>query len=119
MSDNIVVPVSKPYVCHGQNCKSGLTLAEAWVPAAAAIRRALGRMPSQVRDLADHIHCGRCAHLGRKAGVQFHRLPQTVAWMEQRRVERMQNARRAFQRYLPQEPLKSVGAKPATPTARQ
>jgi len=96
------------YFCHGERrngrvCQVKLTSAEAWVPALAAVRQVLGRMPSQVRDLADHTFCGRCSALGRKTGLRFYRLPATVAVMERRRVERQQAARKAFGRYLSKE----------------
>ena len=111
------------YKCHGerrpgQACKAKLTLAEAWVPVLAAVRQALGRMPSQVADLTDHTFCGRCSALGRKAGLRFYRLPATVVVMERRRVERQQAVRQAFGRYLPKErpsPKSAAGATPAAP----
>ncbi len=94
----------KPFVCHGETrqgvpCDAKLTQAEAWLPTLAAIRKVVSRWPS-VRDLADHIHCGRCAALGRKAGLRFYRYPQTVAEMERRRAEQVMAARHAFRRYL-------------------
>ena len=95
----------KPFVCHGEPhpgkpCQAKLTQVEAWVPTIAAIRKVTGRWPSMAKDLADHIHCGRCAALGRKAGLRFYHYPQTVVEMERRRVERTQAARQAFHRYL-------------------
>jgi len=109
MNEMTVVAVSeapaKPFVCHGEPhpgkpCQAKLTQAEAWVPTLAAIRRMAGRWPSMAKDLADHIHCGRCAALGRKAGLRFYRYPQTVVEMERRRAERTMAARQAFKRYL-------------------
>jgi hypothetical protein len=94
---------TKAYVCNAEGCRITLTQAEAWVPAATAIRRALGRFPRQVKDLVDHVHCGRCAHRGRKAGLKFHRLVATVAWMDQGRVERLRQSRRVFEGYLPKD----------------
>lgn len=101
--DNIVSK-DRPFTCHGEPhpgklCTAKLTQAEAWVPTLATIRKVVGRWPS-VRDLADHIHCGRCAALGRKAGVRFYRYQLTVVEMERRRTERVMAARQAFQRYL-------------------
>lgn len=95
----------KPFVCHGEPhpgkpCKAKLTQAEAWVPTLTAIRKAAGRAPSLAKDLAGHIHCGRCANLGRKAGLRFYHYPQTVVEMERRRVERATAARQAFRRYF-------------------
>ena len=97
--------MAKPFVCHGEPhpgkpCTAKLTQAEAWVPTLAAIRKVTSRWPSMARDLADHIHCGRCAALGRKAGLRFYRYPQTVVEMERRRAERTMAARQAFKRYL-------------------
>ena len=65
----------KPFVCHGEShpgksCTAKLSQAEAWVPTLAIIRKVISRWPT-VKDLADHIHCGRCAALGRKAGLRF------------------------------------------------
>ena len=95
----------KPFACHGKPhsgkpCATKLAQAEAWVPTLAAIQKAAGRWPSLAKDLADHIHCGRCAALGRKVGLRFYHYPQTVVEMERRRVERASAARQAFQRYL-------------------
>ena len=107
----------KPFVCHGvvparatraaeqsshdgKPCTAKLTQAEAWVPTLQAIHKMVGRWPSMAKDLAGHIHCGRCAALGRKAGLRFYRYPQTVVEMERRRVERTTAARQAFRRYL-------------------
>lgn len=100
MSDTM----TKPFVCHGEphpgkSCTAKLTQAEAWVPTLATIRKVVGRWPS-VKDLADHTHCGRCAALGRKAGLRFYHYPQTVVEMERRRTERTTAARQAFKRYL-------------------
>ena len=95
----------KPFVCHGEPhlgklCTTKLTQAEAWLPTLAVIiRKVIGRWPT-VKDLADHSHCGRCAALGRKAGLRFYRYPQTVVEMERRRAERIMAARQAFKRYL-------------------
>ncbi len=108
--------IQKPFVCHGvipsratrvaeqssnddKPCTAKLTQAEAWVPTLATIRKVVGRWPS-VKDLIDHIHCGRCSALGRKAGLRFYRYPQTVVEMEKRRAERTMSARQAFKRYL-------------------
>ncbi|OGN00427.1 MAG: hypothetical protein A3B91_04245 [Candidatus Yanofskybacteria bacterium RIFCSPHIGHO2_02_FULL_41_29] len=103
---NVAVAVAavKPFVCHGEPrpgkpCTAKLAQSEAWVPALATVRKVVGRWPS-VKDLADHIHCGRCAALGRKAGLRFYRYQQTVVEMENRRVERQQTARQAFKRYF-------------------
>lgn len=103
-----VVEAVKPLVCHGEPhpgkpCQTKLAQAEAWVPALTFIRRALGRWPSAVKDLADHTFCGRCSAIGRQAGLRFYRLPATVVEMERRRLERQQTARQAFGRYLPKE----------------
>ena len=92
----------KPFGCHGEPkpgkpCQTKMAQSEAWVPALSTIRKVVGRWPS-VKDLADHIHCGRCATLGRKAGLRFYRYQQTVVEMEQRRVQRQQAARQAFKR---------------------
>ena len=94
----------KPFVCHGEPhpgklCTAKLTQAEAWVPTLAVIRKVTGQWP-MVKNLTDHIHCGRCAALGRKAGLRFYHYPQTVVEMERRRVERTMVARQAFKRYL-------------------
>ena len=99
------VEVPKPFVCHGEPypgkpCQAKLSQAEAWVPTLAAIRKMVGRWPSLAKDLTDHIHCGRCAALGRKAGLRFYRYQQTVLEVERRRVKRKASARQAFQHYL-------------------
>ena len=99
-----VVTAVKPFTCHGElksgkPCTAKLTQAEAWVPTLLAIRKVVGRSPS-VKDLADHIHCGRCAAVGRKAGLRFYRYPQTVVEMAKRQTERVMEARQAFKRYL-------------------
>ena len=100
----VVTAVVKPFTCHGEPhpgkpCTAKLTQAEAWVPTLLAIRKVVGRSPS-VKDLADHTHCGRCAAVGRKAGLRFYHYPQTVVEMERRRAERVMEARQAFKRYL-------------------
>lgn len=97
--------VAKPFVCHGEPipgkpCQAKLAVAEAWVPALRAIRRVAGRWPSQVKDLVSHIHCGRCAALGRRAGLRLYLYGPTVMEMEKRRTERVQSARQAFKRYF-------------------
>jgi len=106
MSDEQIVAVAtvKTFACHGEPkpgkpCEAKMAQSECWVPALATVRKVVGRWPS-VKDLADHIHCGRCAALGRKAGLRFYRYQQTVVEMENRRVERQQVARQAFKRYF-------------------
>ena len=104
-TQQVAVAAAKNFVCHGEPhpgklCMANLSQAEAWVPTLAVIRRVIGRWPSMAKDLADHIHCGRCAALGRKAGLRFYHYPQTVVEMERRRVERTMAARQAFKRYL-------------------
>lgn len=120
------VAAVRPFVCHGEPrsgkpCQVKLTQAEAWVPALAFVRRALGRWPLAVKDLADHTYCGHCQaigrRVGRKEGLRFFRLTETVVWMERRRVERQQAARQAFGRYFPKERSKATSAVGATPTA--
>lgn len=110
----------KPFACHGEHggkpCNAGLSQAEAWLPTLAAIRRAIGRMPS-VGDLKGHTYCARCSALGRKAGLRFYHYPATVAEMEKRRVERVQVARQAFGRYLPKDIRPRASAVAATATA--
>ena len=103
-TQQVATVAAKPFSCHGElhsgkPCTAKLTQAEAWVPTLAVIRKVTGRWPS-VKDLADHIHCGRCAALGRKAGLRFYRYPQTVAEMAKRQAERSMAARQAFKRYL-------------------
>jgi hypothetical protein len=111
MIDNSAVPVvvkvvaAKPFACHGESqlgkpCQAKLTAAEAWVPAMRIIRRATGSWPSAVRDLVDHVHCGRCVALGRRAGLRFYLYGHTVVEMEKRRAERVQAARQSFKRYF-------------------
>ena len=123
MENSTMIAAVKPFRCHGQRntgqaCTASLTQAEAWLPTLAAIRHATGRMPSAVSDLKDHTHCGRCAALGRKAGLRFYHYPATVQEMEKRRVERVQTARQAFGRYLPKDTKPNVSsAVGATPTA--
>ena len=94
----------KPFVCHGEPhpgklCTMKLTQSEAWVPTILTIRKVVGRMPS-VKDLADHTHCGRCAAMGRKAGIRFYRYQQTVVEMANRQAKHIIEARQAFKRYL-------------------
>jgi len=104
-TQQVVAVATKPFVCHGEPhpgkpCQAKLSQTEAWVPTLAAIRKVAGRWPSLAKDLADHIHCGRCAALGRKAGLRFYSYQKTVVEVERRRVERTQAARQAFKRYL-------------------
>ncbi len=106
MEQNIQPAPAKPFVCHGEPypgkpCTAKLTQAEAWLPTLAVIRKVIGRWPAvKDKDLVGHIHCGRCAAFGRKAGLRFYHYPQTVVEMERRRTERTMTARHAFQRYL-------------------
>ncbi len=111
-TQQVVVVASKSFSCHGEPhpgrpCTAKLTQAEAWVLEASKIAEVTGRWPS-VKDLADHIYCGRCSALGRKAGLRFHHYQKTVVWMEQKRIERVNRARQAFKRYFPKESPRPV-----------
>ena len=99
-----VSATAKPFVCHGESHPGPTMHSEADAGRSlgadtGTIRKVIGRWPT-LRDLADHIHCGRCAALGRKASLRFYRYPQTVVEMERRRAERTMAARQAFKRYL-------------------
>jgi hypothetical protein len=115
---NVVMP--KPFVCHGEvkglQCPTKLAQADAWLPETGTIRQVTGSWPA-VSDLADHTYCGRCASLGRKAGLRFHRYQQTVVWMERKRVERLNAARQVFRRYLPKV-VRNEHSAGATPAAK-
>lgn len=112
----------RPFVCHGtphpgKPCTARLTQAEAWVPTLEVMAKASGRWPTLAKHLTDHIHCGRCSALGRRAGLRFYSYQKTVVEMERRRIRRIMAARQAFAKYLPQDTSQKSSAAGAMPAA--